>query len=60
MSRCVNGELFLPNDSVHAEIHLIIDDTLLDASRIDQCLLVIDLAIVHFDADKHGVVAASV
>ena len=53
----VNRQLFFSNDSIHTEVHFIVDDSFLDTSCIYKSLLILSFSIVHFQADKHRIVA---
>ena len=56
----VNNSFLLPDDGVHAKIHLVVDDCLPDPACVDDGLLVLHLPIVHLKANKHCVIAACV
>ena len=52
----IDRTLLFPDDSVHSEIHFIVNDRLLDTSCIYKILLIFHFAVVYFEADKHSVV----
>jgi hypothetical protein len=59
--RCgIDGYLFFSDDSIHPEIHLVVDDRLLDSSHVDDGLLIFDFAVVHLNAHKQGVITAGI
>jgi len=60
MRSWINGILLFSDDCIHAEVHFIKDDTFLDTSCIYKSLLILDLSIIHLQADKHSIVASLV
>ena len=60
MGSGVYRQLFFPNDSIHTKVHFVVDDSLPDTSCIYKSLLVLSFSIIHFQADKHRIVASLV
>lgn len=60
MGGWVDSRFLLSDDCVHPEVHFVVDYRLFNSSSVDNGLLVLDLAVVHFDTDKHCVVTTSI
>ena len=52
--------LFFCDDSVHAEIHFVVDNGFFDYSSVDDGLFILDLSVVHLETNEHGVIATGV
>lgn len=60
MSCGINRSLLFANNCVHAKIHFIVHNRLLDATNVNNSFLVLNITIVHLKTHKHCVVAASI
>ena len=52
--------LFFSDDCVHAEIHFVVNNGFFYDSCVDDGLFILDLSVVHFKTNEHGVVATGV
>jgi hypothetical protein len=60
MRRGIDRNFFLSDDSIHSEIHLVVDNRLLDSSHVDDGLLILNFTVVHLNTHEQGVITTSI
>ena len=60
MSSWVNHRFFLPDDRIHAKIHLVIDYTLPHSSHVHHTFLILHLPVIHLQTHEHRILTAGI
>ena len=60
MSSLIHPQILFPDNIIHAKIHFIVYQALLNSSLIDQSLLILNFPIINFQSNKNGVLIADI
>lgn len=56
----INRYLLLSNHSIHAKVHLIIDDRFSHSSHINDRFLILNLSEIHLNTHEHSILASCI